>query len=268
MSVFLERQKVRKRRAIAKGFKTAERILLSVAIVLGGLAMLYGIYLLVFLGPIFSVGEIIVEGNLEHLTTPKVVLESGVKDGETLFGIDVEKVHANLRQDPWISQAAVRRRLPHTLWIYIEESKPVAVMQKQGKLFLVDHDGIAFKEMEPSDPKTYPVITGIEGEDEEKNALKLKEALSLLKMYNDSSFGESWGISELHIDDVRGSSVVTEKGPVEILLGQDANAQRLGLLGKWQGVIGRKGGRITYIIANEDKRIIVGYKETISDQRT
>lgn len=254
MSIFLERQKVRKRRAIAKGFKTAERILLSLAIVLVGVAMLYGIYLLVFLGPTFSIGEIVVEGNLVHLSTQKVVLESGVKDGETLFGINVMQVHKNLKENPWINQAAVRRRLPHTLWIYVEEYEPAAVIQKEGKLFLVDHEGAVFKEVEPSDSKAYPVITGVEGEG-------LKDALTLLAQYGESSFGEAWGISELHRDDVKGYSVVTEKGPIEILLGQDAPALRLDLLGRLQGVIGRKGGRITYIIANEDRRVTVGYRE-------
>lgn len=250
---------MRKRRAIAKGFKTAERILLSLAVVLGGLAMLYGIYLLVFLGPTFSIREIVVEGNLDHLSTQQVLDESGVHEGQTLFGTDVAAVHRNLKEDPWIDQAAVRRRLPHTLWIYVEEHEPVAVVQKDGKLFLADCDGDVFKEVQPSDSKGYPVITGVEGE-------KLKDALSLLAQYNNSSFGEAWGISEMHADDVKGYSIITEKGPVEIVLGQEAPALRLELLGRWQGVIGRKGGRITYIIANDEKRITVGYKETTSDQ--
>lgn len=246
---------MKKRRAIAKSFRAVERILLSLAIILGGLAVLYGIYLLVFMGPIFSVGEIVVEGKLEHISTPAVVELSGVKEGQTLFGIDVEAVHDNLRSNSWVSRAAVRRRLPHTLWMYVEEHQPVAVVEREGKLYFVDREGAAFKEMDPADPKNLPVITGVR-EDE------IGSALSILETYIGSSFGQAWGISELHNDRVRGFSIVTEKGPVEILLGQDAPSARIELLGKWQGVIGRRGGRITYIIANEEKRVVVGYKGT------
>jgi len=254
MSIFLERQKVRKRRAIAKSFKVAERILFSLAIVLGGLAILYGVYLLVFLGPIFQVREIMVEGKIVHSTLQSVIEQSGVKEGENLFGINVGAVHKNLKENSWISQAAVRRRLPHTLWIYVEEYEPAAVIQKDGVLKYVDHEGVIFKSVEPVDPKTLPVITGV-------NEEKMNEALTILSMYNESSFGGAWGISELHFDEAGGCSIITEKGPVQIFLGQGAFANRLALLGRWQGIIGRRGGRITYIIANEEKRVTVGYKE-------
>jgi cell division septal protein FtsQ len=255
MSVFLERQKVRKRKAIGKWFRLVERILFSVAIILGGVALLYGLYLLVFLGPVFSVREINIEGKIVRSTLQSVIDSSGVKEGENLFGINVEKVHENLKANPWISHAAVRRRLPHTIWIYVDEYDPAAVVGTKEGLSFVDHEGTIFKKVEGTDPKSLPVITGIAPE-------KIKEALSLLSLYEGSSFGQNWGISELHFDNAKGYSIVTEKGPVEILLGQDAYASRLDLLSRWQGVIGRKGGRITYIIANEEKRITVGYRET------
>lgn len=255
MSVFLERQKVRKRKAIAKSFRVAERILFSLVIVLGGLAILYGIYLLVFLGPAFSVREIIVEGKLVHSTLDGVARQSGIKEGENLFAVNVGGVHKNLKENSWISRAAVRRRLPHAVWIYIEEFDPAAVIEKDGVLKFVDHEAVVFKSVEPADPKTLPVITGV-------NEDRMKEALELLSMYNDSSLGGAWGMSELHWDDARGYSIMTEKGPVEIFLGQDAIARRLDLLGRWLGIIGRHGGRITYIIANEDKRVTVGYRDS------
>lgn len=254
MSIFLERQKVKKRRAIGRWFRVAERILFSVAVILGGVALLYGFYLLVFLGPTFQVREMNVEGRIVRTSVDRVIESSGVKKGENLFGVDVETIHENLRSNPWISHAAVRRRLPHTLWIYVEEYDPVAVLQTDDGLRFVDRDGTVFKKVEGSDPKSLPVISGVAKE-------RIGEALELLYLYEGSPFGRTWGISELHFDGLKGYSVVTEKGPVEILLGQDAYASRLDLLARWQGVIGRKGGRITYIIANEEKRITVGYRE-------
>ena len=261
MSVFLERQKVRKRRAWARSFKVAERVLLSLAIVLGGLALLYGAYLLVFLGPTFLVRDVIVEGSLTHTGTDGIIEKSGIKKGENLFAVDVEKVHRNLKEDSWISRAAVRRKLPHSIWIYVEEYSPQAVIQRDGKLKYIDYEGNVFKSVEPSDPKTFPVIGGVDDR-------MLPEAQAILSAYSGSPFGRTWGISELNFDEVKGYTIFTEKGPIEILLGHDAYASRLDLLGRWQGTIGRRGGRITYILANEDKRLVVGYRGTTSDQQT
>jgi len=252
MSIFLERQKVRKRRAWDKWIRLAERILFSVTVVLGGLAIVYGLYLLISFGPFFQISNVTVEGKLAHLSTEKVIDISQIKLGQNMFGVDVETLHKRLKENPWVNQTAVRRYLPHTLWIYVEEYVPVAIIQKEGRLYYVDHEGVIFKPLEPMDPKVFPVITGIDESG-------LKNALSLLSVYLDSSFGQMWGVSELHIGDEGQISIVTENGPLEVMTIQDALASKLDLLGRWQGVMSRRGGRITYIIANDEKKITVGY---------
>lgn len=258
MSIFLERQKVRKRKAMTRWFRLVERVLLSVVIVFGGVLILYGFYLLVFLGSVFSIYEITVEGRLTHVTTEKVVELSHVKLGQSLFGIDVASIYDSVREFPWVNRVAVRRRLPHTLWMYIEEYVPAAIAQGTGGLSFVDQDGVIFKSVEPMDPKTFPVLSGIPADDPHAEQAKLKEMLSLLKLYQNSSFGQQWGVSEIHLSDKGTYDIVTERGPVRVVLGQDA-AARLSLLDRWQGVISRKGGRMKYILANDEKRLTVGY---------
>ena len=61
-SVFLERQTVRKRRDWTRRLRQVERGLISAALVLGGLALLYGFYLVVFTGSTFAVKRIIIDG--------------------------------------------------------------------------------------------------------------------------------------------------------------------------------------------------------------
>jgi cell division protein FtsQ len=258
MSIFLERQKVRKRRALAKWFRLAERVLLSVATVVGGLAILYGFYLLVFVGGTFSIHEVVVDGQLDHLSMENVVDLSGVKLGQNLFGADVGIIYKQLRGHPWIERATVRRRLPHTLWIYVEEYSPAAIIDQGDGLMLVDHEGNIFKSLDSMDPKELPIITGIQGNGDEQSKSQLVKALTLITSYYNSFFGQTWGVAELHWDEMNGYSIMTERGPVEIVLGHDA-ASRFDLLDRWQGILGRHGGIISYILANEEKRLTVGY---------
>jgi len=108
------------------------------------------------------------------------------------------------------------------------------------------------------DPKELPIITGIQGNGDLEMKTQLTEALAVIASYRNSSFGQSWGIAELHRDEMKGYSMMTERGPIEIILGHDA-ASRFELLDRWQGILGRHSGRVTYILANEEKRLTVGY---------
>lgn len=260
MSIFLERQKVRKRRAVARRLKTIERILFSVAVILGGVLALYGLYLLVFTGPIFTVKEIVIQGELSHTTNDQIILLTNIDKGENLFGAHVKESHERLTSHPWIREASVRRRLPHTVWIYVKEYMPVAVVLKGGQAFYVDGHGTVFKRMQAGEPRGLPVISGIENlKDDEDSRQKLMEALKFISIYKKSSFGQAWGISEFHVADGRGYLITTEKGPVQILLGDDAFEQRLAMLANFQEAISRQGGRIKYILADDIKQITVGY---------
>lgn len=263
MSIFLERQKVRKRKALAKRIRVAERILLSLAVIFGGLAALYGLYLLVFLGPIFSVKDIIIEGDLNHVTELEVLEVAQVGSGQNLFGANVRLGHDRLMAHPWIKQAAVRRRLPHTIWIYVKEYKPAAIMLNNGEVFYVNEQGIVFKPVETNDHKDYLIISGI-GESQQK----LKKALNLISFYKKSQFGQTWGIAELNFNEDFGFSIMTENGTFEILLGHDAFGSQLDFLKRCEKVMGRQGGRIKYILANEGKRITVGYEDVSTNQKT
>jgi len=244
---------------MAKWVRLAERVLLSLLVVFGGLAMFYGLYLLVFLGSIFSIHEVTVEGRMAHLTTQKVIELSGVKPGQNLFGIDVSSIHRNLKGHPWVNRVAVRRRLPHTLWIYVEEFTAAAVIQKKDALSFIDQEGVVFKPVEPMDPKAFPIITGIDVYDENKAASHIQDVLAIIASFRETAFGQAQGIAELHWDKARGFEIITEKGPTQIVLGNDAIASRLDLLDRWQSVMNRRGGHIKYILANDGKRITVGY---------
>jgi cell division protein FtsQ len=89
----------------------------------------------------FAVRDIEVEGR-EMTAREDIlhVLDAG--RGTPILGISPLRVKQQLETLPWVRSAAVERRLPDTLYIRLDERKPLALWQRRGKLMLIDHDGV------------------------------------------------------------------------------------------------------------------------------
>jgi cell division protein FtsQ len=262
----LERQEVRKEFAWGRFIRRVERISLSILIVLVGLGALYGLYMLVFLGPYFDIKDIEMRGHWKRLNAAELISVSGVNQGENLFLMNVDNVHQRLLAHPWVREAAVRRHLPHTLKVFVEEHEPYAIFIDPDGMYYVDREGKQFKRVDAEESKDYPLITGIAREEdplgtaEEVKKKRLSIALDIIDHFDRSVLGKSYGISEIHYDPARGYSLMTERGPMEILLGNDDSMVRLERLDKVAEMIARKNRRIQYIMAHEPGRIIVKYR--------
>jgi cell division protein FtsQ len=263
MSVFLQRQTVQRRRRWIKRLRQLERALLASLVVLAGLFALYGLYRAVFLGSVFRIEKIVAEGNWRRLNAQSVAWLAGVARGDNLFWMSVAEVHARLREEPWIKEAAVRRKLPDTLWIYVEEATPVGILA-DGALSYVDSEGRVIVRASGAGEKDLPVFTGIsagaQGDLSEEDAAHLREMVELLPLLQQSTFLQERGIAEVHYDARRGCSIVTRRTPMQVFLGQSDLAERLARIDRMWRVIGERQGRIHYMLANEQGRIVVGYR--------
>lgn len=266
MSVFLKRQQVRRKRDLGKKLKQLERALISIAIVFAGFMCLYGIYQMIFMGSTFSVERIVVDGKLTNLTARGIAELSGVKDGDNLFWVDIGDVKARLKQEPWIESLAVQRRLPGTLWIYVEEHTPAAIAVGGNDLYYLNDKGGAFKTVEAHEEKDLPVFTGLKISDDgllpSEDALRAQAMLGLMGLFLASDFGGARDISEIHYDNAEGYSIITKKEPVQILFGHAAFEERIGEISRLAGEITSRPGRIQYMLANEPKKIIVRYQSS------
>lgn len=257
MSLFLQRQKVRCKSRWTKRLRQLERMLLTVAVLMIGLACLYSFYWMIFLGPSFTVRRIVVEGSWHHLNADEMASRSGVQEGDNLFMLSVVDVHKKLRSDPWVHTTVVRRMLPDTLWIYVEERRPLAIVADD-ELVYIDASGQVIKKVGPGESKDLPVLTGV-GEEGE-GARRLKSMLKIVELFGSSRLGRRLGLAEINYDPVRGYSLVTKIKPMQIVLGQTAFAERIGQIDRTLSAIVSRPGRIRYMIANEDGRVIVGYQ--------
>ena len=83
------------------------------------------------------VTDIVIEG---RANTPEPLLRAaiGVNKGDPILGFSLEETRARIETIPWVEHATVERRLPGTVVVNLQERRPFAIWQNQGKFVLVD----------------------------------------------------------------------------------------------------------------------------------
>ena len=128
--------------------------------------------------------------------------------------------------NPWVKSVYVGRELPDRLVLDVRERTPVALVKQAGAFYLMDVDGFVFKKLSKGDEVDLAIVTGVNIGDKAKSAL-LSEALKLLETLSTADqYGFLGTVSEIHIDEVFGLSILTDKG-LHLKLGRDNFAGKL-----------------------------------------
>lgn len=257
MNVFLQNQEVRhesqKRKRVVRVLKLVQQISLIVFAWLVGIAGLYGAYVLVVDRNLFTVTRIEVEGNLQHVTADEVRALSGIQEGANLFHVAMSDVQQRVNAHPWVAEAAVRRKLPHGIWIYITEREPVALMIGKSPQY-VDAKGVTF----PAGDASYddlPLMTGFE----EATPADVTTAMQLMTTYVHHTASQEFGLSEIHFDPSQGFSIIGSSVPVMIRLGWKAFDAKLNqFVALWPAMRSR-GTTPLYVDTNVSGKVIAKY---------
>ncbi len=87
-----------------------------------------------------TVQEVLLEGS--HNTPPESVREAlGIRHGDPILGFSPQDAKERLEMIAWIEHAHVERLLPGTIRIRIEERRPFAIWQRDGRFSVIDRDG-------------------------------------------------------------------------------------------------------------------------------
>lgn len=258
MNVFLQNQEVRhesqKRKRVLRVLKLVQQISLIVFAWLVGIAGLYGAYILVVDRNLFTVTRITVEGDLQHVTADEVRALSGVQDGANLFHVVMSDVQKRVSEHPWVAEAAVRRKLPHGIWIYITEREPVALMLGKEPLY-VDAKGATFPAGESSF-EDLPLMTGFA----EATPGDVAHAMALMTTYTHHAAATEFGLSEIHFDPAQGFSIVGSSVPVMIRLGWKEFDKKLNqFVALWPAMRSR-GTTPSYVDTNVSGKVIAKYE--------
>jgi cell division protein FtsQ len=105
------------------------------------------------------VDEIRIEGR-ENTPEPLLRAALGVSKGDPVLGFSLEQARARIETLSWVEHATVERRLPSTVVVFLEERRPFAIWQNQGKYVLVDRDGQIVADQDVAQFRNLPLIVG------------------------------------------------------------------------------------------------------------
>lgn len=152
-------------------------------------------------------------GATAHVTKDALVARSGLQLGDNLFQLDLGRAQRELAAEPWLRRVRVRRQLPATVHIDVEEQAPRALVALGG-LYLCDGDGAVFKRATPEEAKGLPVITGVGREgyvaDRGESQALIREALQALDAFRAGAGRPP--IGEVHVDPFAGPTLYTDGG--------------------------------------------------------
>jgi cell division septal protein FtsQ len=122
----------------------------------------YGVHHYLTTSPRFAIATIEVRGT-QTLTADEIRGLLTARIGDNVFTTDVQAETAALRAEPWIATAEVRRELPDTLVVEIEERAAAAVVALDTRAYLADERGVPFRRGDLGALEDgLPVITGLD----------------------------------------------------------------------------------------------------------
>ena len=180
-----------------------QRVRLKKRSLLKGIGAVEGFFVLLYLlgcTPFFQVNSFEVTGN-SALTDEKVVALSGIEQGDNFFYADTWGAKRSLRQNPFVENVKIRRKLPDRLLIQVTERRSVGYIVTRDGYVQVGEDGRLLAIQQSLSNYGLPVISGVELS--ELPAIggfiqneKLKQALEVLQHCDQSLLNN---IAELNV---------------------------------------------------------------------
>lgn len=204
-----KKNRIRRRfTSISGDFFAAMGLLLAIVVLSSLMIYFYSVLISV---PYFEIKEISVRG-LKELTEKDVLASAEIKPAQNLLAINTDAVIRRVTANQWVKNVYIGRELPNRLVLEVQERSPLALVKQGSDFYLMDGEGFVFKKLGKSDQVDLPVLTGFNVQDKTKTPLFLS-MLNLLKTVSSSSHYAYLGtISEIHIDDVFGLSLISGTG--------------------------------------------------------
>ncbi|RPH86334.1 MAG: FtsQ-type POTRA domain-containing protein [Deltaproteobacteria bacterium] len=173
----------------------------------------------------FEIKEISVRG-VKELTEKDILAMAKIQQRSNILAVSTDVVAGRIAANPWVKHIYVGRELPDRLVLDVRERTPIALLKQAGNFYLMDGEGVVFKKLSKGDDVDLAIVTGVNIQAKVQSAL-LTEALKLLETLSTSDQHALLGtVSEMHVDEVFGLSVLTDKG-LHLKLGRENFAGKL-----------------------------------------
>jgi cell division septal protein FtsQ len=187
--------------------------------------------------PYFDVREIQVRGG-NKVGGSEIVAMAGLRHGMNLWKIEPGAIEKKIAKHPWVKRVLVRKEFPRRVVIEVEERKPKAIVA-MGRLYYVDSDGIAFKEVGQGESVEFPLLTGLRPEELTAAGPAIRGRIRDAIRLGELMAKDSHTLSEIHFASSDSLVVYTTAYPVALRMGSgdwEAKLQRLDrVLTLWKG---------------------------------
>jgi len=150
----------------------------------------------------FKAQTITVEGN-QKVSKEAILKQARLKRHDNILSVNLKTVRYRLLSHPWIAEADVKRQLPDTIDIRIQERVPLAILDLN-KRFYLDDKGEIFKAVEASDQVKVPRVTGLQLSDIDLNNPwgpgVFRPVMEVLRISRNCGTGQLYGIDRIHAD--------------------------------------------------------------------
>ena len=219
--------------------------------VLALMVIFAGVHIFLHSG-VFTLEKVVIYGN-RHLGYLEVVKLMELDKGQNLIAMDMERAYDNLHSSQWIRSVQMRKELPDTLVLKIEESMPVALLQNADGLFIVDSEGLILERVKGAPVYFLPVIVhdNADGSDEFMEAVKLATAINGMSEASEIELVEIAGLEN------GTRNMVVRLDGVDIKVGEGDYGEKLNRYFDLSGEIGKRNINVDYIDLRFAGRVVI-----------
>jgi cell division protein FtsQ len=171
---------------------------------------------------LLAIGRVAVRGNTRLSTAEVDALMQGIR-GQNILSADLNEYQRRLMDSPWVAAATMRRVLPGTIEVRILERTPMAIARIDGRLYLVDAEGVIVDGFGPEYVQyDLPLVDGLTRSDAQGVPTVDRDRAELTRQFLQAL--QAAGTLRQRVSQVDVSSA----GDVAVLLDTDATVIHLG----------------------------------------
>jgi cell division protein FtsQ len=207
---------------------------------------------------ILRVQRIVVHGNHRLSNGEVLALLQGLR-GQSILAVNLDEWRAAVLNSPWVAEALLRRTLPSTVDVSVQERNPLGIGRINGALYLIDDNGTVIDEYGPSYADLdLPIIDGFssapsEASPDAARAMLARRLLDALRVRNMAG-----RVSQIDVSDARNAVVLLNGDPTLVRLGDDHFVERLQSYVDLGPALRERVSGIDYVDMRFDERVYVG----------
>lgn len=110
--------------------------------------------------PYFDIAEIVVKNN-KAVNGDEIIKRSGIEKGTNIFYMNTKKIVTKIENNPYISDASIKRELPNRIVINVVEKRAVYYTTFNNEYFIIDDSGVVLEKVNSINGMNLIFISGV-----------------------------------------------------------------------------------------------------------